>query len=387
MSVSVKACKYCFSEIPVKATKCRVCLEWQSTRRTEHEIYEEQYLTKEEFTKKFGALTRPFQYRLVNWLGLPYYISVFLIATAIFIVIQIIWLLYGEDNIYLISFVAYALQMMVSWGSVIWIYKAINKNNNFFLQVSRMYDNLSAKKRMKKSVRDYKKFNTIIFNPKGGIICGIIVGLVSAFGEIYIGLPFKTDIAIVAFALMAFVNMFFGGAVLFSMFQFGKFIFKISKKYGKHKFMTLEEKRATNKIGKLHLRSAILAIVPLSFGIIAKIYGDWVINSEVIWFYIFFAGLIITYIFWPMENIHQLLKKDREVQIIAIQMKIRKKLDEINFNLSSTNFSKISELRELEKRTSRQRTWPFDTQGLWIVFVAVIFPIILMLINQVWFKK
>ncbi|WP_299210662.1 hypothetical protein [uncultured Dokdonia sp.] len=376
-----KKCKFCFSEIPAQATKCAACLEWQTTKKTEHKIYEDQYLDQKTFTNVFGVLKRPFQLNLVNFTRLPYYFTVFIITAIFFTTIQAYWIYINGENQYLLSFLAYSLQMMISWMCVIWIYTVIKRDHNFFIEISRINKKLTNKT-YNKGVLEYKKFNEKIFNKKYSIFWGLLVGISSVIADLIIGLPFEDYRAQIAFSFLAFFNMFFGGAALYSMYQFSRYTYKISKKYIRSKFMTIEQKRAVNQIGVIHLRSAILAILPLGLGILAKFFGDWEINNMVIGWYTFFGILIIIYIFWPMENIHNLLKKDRDIQIIAIQMKIRKKLDEVNVNLSSSNLLKISNLRELEKKTSLQKTWPFDTRGIWLVFLATLFPIILMIINE-----
>lgn len=384
MNQKTKKCKFCLRDIPFAAIKCSECLEWQTTRKTEHKIYEDQYLKPEKFLNVFGELKRPFQYTILSFTKLPYSFSIFIICIIFFSLIQVYWLYIGAEKQYLLSFLAYCLQMMVSWFSVVWIYHVIKRDHNFFIEISRINKELNEKT-YDEGVIEYKKFNKKIFHIKYSILWGIIVGLASVIADFTIGLPFMNKGTQTVFSSLAFFNMFFGGAALYSMYQFGKFTYKISKKYISNKFMTIEQKRAVNQIGAIHLRSAILAILPLGFGILAKLFGDWEINKYVIAWYILFTIFIVIYIFWPMENIHYLLKKDRDVQIIAIQMKIREKLDEVNDNLSSSTLAKISDLRELEKKTSLQRTWPFDTKGIWLVFLAVLFPIILMIIDKLLF--
>ncbi len=78
-----KNCKFCFSEIPQQAKKCSYCLEWQATRKTEHKIYEDQYLDQETFQSVFGELKRPFQHEILNFTRLPYFFTIIIIA-AIF---------------------------------------------------------------------------------------------------------------------------------------------------------------------------------------------------------------------------------------------------------------------------------------------------------------
>jgi hypothetical protein len=381
MDQKIKKCKFCLSEIPSQAIKCSACLEWQTSRKTEHKIYEDQYLEPKAFMNVFGKLKLPFQYSIINFTRLPYFFTIFILSVIFFSTIQAYWLYVDAEKVYLLSFLAYSLQMMVSWMCVVWIYHVIKRDHNFFIEISRINKKLN-KKTYDKGVSEYKAFNEKIFNRKYSIFWGIVVGLSSVIADFIIGLPFQDLGSQIAFSILAFFNMFFGGAALYSMYQFGRFTYRISKKFISKKFMTIEQKRAVNQIGVIHLRSAILAILPLGLGILAKFFGDWEINIFVIAWYAVFALLITVYIFWPMENIHYLLKKDRDIQIIAIQMKIRKKLEEVSENLSSSNLVKISELRELEKKTSLQKTWPFDTKGIWLVFLTVMFPFILMIVDK-----
>ena len=104
--------------------------------------------------------------------------------------------------------------------------------------------------------------------------------------------------------------------------------------------LDLNKRNSIDLIGSIHLKTSIIAIVPFFLGVIAKFIGDWSWEILIVLWYASFAVLIIFYIYWPMVNVHKLMKSDVENQVSIVQTKIQKLLKEINFNPSSRNFSK-----------------------------------------------
>lgn len=366
-----KECKFCLSEIPEAARKCRFCLEWVKPGQP---AYMDEYTTSNSFSSRLSDLKKPLQLWLVHKIPIYNISAIIAICLLIFGVLQFSWYRLDEEVIYLYSFFLYTLQMIIAWYCVIWMYNLLHKNHHYFITIATI-SNAEAESK-------FTAFHKRIFRYRYSIIFGVIVGLSAAIGDHSIGTPFNTDPAKWMFGVFEFINMFFGGAAVYSMYSYSMFIYKISKIYT-NEVMSLEQKLATKKIGAMHLKTSILAVCPLALGISAKIIGNWTINELVIIFYSVFALAIIIYIYWPMVNIHHMMKRDVDVQILAIQKKIRQKLNEIESNPSSSNFVKINELRKLEMATTRQNTWPFDPKSLWAIFLAVIFPIILMFLNKV----
>ena len=371
--MEVKQCKYCLSEIPQKAEKCRFCMEWQdeSTPSEQIQIVEE----SGNLSTKFTNIKIPFQLAIVKRIPLHYAVSILIFCVLIFMAVQVSWYKLNEDKIYLLSFLTFTIQMFVSWTGLVWVYDIINDNYFSFLRISSLEQSQAEKKLL--------KFHNLIFHRRNSILAGIVVGLIASIGDYYVGAPFNSLEAKLIFASFEFFNMFLAGAAIYSMFMFAIFIRKISYNPCKDK-LHLDKNSSIMNVGAIHLKTSVLAIVPLFLGVVAKLFGNWDWNFLIIIWYVSFAVIIILYIYWPMLYIHRLLQNDIESQVIIIQKKSQKLLIDISTNPSSRNFTKLNELRELEKSISSQNTWPFDTKSLSAAFFAIIFPIVLIVIEKIW---
>lgn len=371
--MEVKKCKYCLSDIPQKAEKCRFCMEWQDeTNPTEQYKYIEE---PTEFSIKFPNVKMPFQLNIIKKIPLHYVVSILVFCALIFAVIQISWYNLNEEKIYLLSFLTFTVQMIISWAGLIWVFNIINSNYSSFIQISSLEQSLAEKK--------LYKFHCLIFHKRNSIIAGITIGLIASLGDYFVGAPFKSFDAKIIFACFEFLNMFLAGAAIYSMLMFAIFLRKISFNPSKNK-LHLDKNNAIMNVGAIHLKTSILAIVPLFLGVIAKLFGTWDWNLLIIIWYVSFAVIIIVYIYWPMIHIHKLLQHDIETQINIIQKKSQILLTDISQNPSSRNFRKLNELRELERSISSQNTWPFDTKSLSVAFFAIIFPILLIVVEKIW---
>ncbi|MBT8316236.1 MAG: hypothetical protein HKP59_01275 [Lutibacter sp.] len=366
-----KECQYCLSEIPIKAQKCKFCLEWQEDKNL-------QDLSNEKFSTGYNLtlnLKEPFQYSIVKWTKFHYLISVFVFSLFIFAFVQLLWYLLDEDKIYLLSFLAYTFQMMIVWGALIWMYKVIDKNFLEFLKISSLDEKTMTSKLL--------IYQDLIFSRKFSIWIGILIGLIASVGDFLVGTPFHSLEAKLVYATFQFITMFFAGAAIFSMVIFSFFIYTISKE-SDLQTLDLDKKNTINYIGSIHLKSAMITIVPFFLGVVAKFIGDWSWEFLIILWYSSFAILIIFYIYWPMLNIHNLMQTDVDNQVLKVKLKIQKKLKELDSYPSSRNFMKLNELRDLENKLSSQNTWPFDLKSISAAFVAIIFPILLIIIDKIW---
>jgi len=369
-----KICQYCMSEIPLKAKKCKYCHEWQDEDHEVPEIASEENALSLELLNK-SRLKKPFQEHLISKITFHYVISVFIFCVFIFFSIQITWYLLNEETVYLYSFLIFSIQIFISWTGLIWISKLIKSNYSSFIRLSTLNPDEAAK--------DFINSYSEVFNTKYSIIAGILIGMSASLGDYYVGTPFKSLEAKYIFAGFEFINMFFSGAAVYSMLRVAFYIHKMGYKK-KFKPFDLNYNESISDIGSLHLTISCLAIVPLFLGVLAKLFGKWEWDILVIIWYVSFAVAIIVYIYLPMQNIHKLMKEDINNQISIIQNKIHKLLKGISSNPSSRNFTKLNELRQLEKSITSQNTWPFDTKGLSAAFFAVILPIILLVVDKYW---
>lgn len=371
--MKTKECQFCLSEIPEKAEKCKFCLEWQESKkkstRSKTDIQDLNFLTK------YPNSNIPFQLKMVSFSPFNYLVSVLIIGVLFFAIIQLSWYKLDEEQIYLLSFLAFTVQLIFSWAGLILVYKLITRNYLKFVEISPL-DDIQAEQK-------YVSYHDKIFDNKKSVFFGVLIGLIASVGDFVVGTPFISVEAKLIFAIFEFINMSFAGAAIYSMFIFAFFLYHISSNPNRDE-LHLDKNIVILGIGKIHLKTTILAIVPLFLGVIAKFFGDWNWNLLIIVWYVLFAIIIIFYIYIPMLHIHNLMKWDIDSQIEIIHKKIQSILIEINFNPSSRNFIKLNELRALEKSISSQNTWPFDFKSLSAAFIAIIFPIMLIVIDKIW---
>ncbi len=373
MSTNTKECQFCCSQIPEKATKCKYCMEWQEEEN--NNISESSSRNDLYISDSQKVLRKPFQLKIIENIPFHYVVSVFIICVLLFGVVQFFWYRLDENKIYLLSFLTFAVQMMISWAGLIWIYKIINNNYASYIQISpESKENASNM---------YIKHNNRIFNNTNSILVGIVVGAVASAGDYMVGTPFVTFQAKMVFAVFEFINMFFAGAAIYSMLMYALFVHKISEEVNESS-LRLDCSDSISRIGKIHLKTSILAIVPLFLGVIAKLFGNWSWELMIILWYGSFALAIVVYIYWPMLNIHRIMKKDLERQTTLIQKKLQETLIDINTSQSVRSVVRLNELRELEKSIMNEPTWPFDPKSISAAFFAIVFPILLMIIDKIW---
>ena len=371
--METKECQYCCSEIPAKAEKCKYCHEWQDEKEPAVHIP-----LKDEFPgfkERFTGARRPFQMSMVNKIPLNYFVSILIVAMLIFGAVQVTWYWLGEERIYLVSFLVYTIQMITSWAGLIWAYNLIGSNYPSFVQISSLP--------REEAEGLFLKAHNLMFNRPFAIVAGLLTGAVASVGEYILGTPFSSEKARIVFAVFEFINMFFAGAAIYTILMFAFFLSRISTNPNKQA-LGLDKNNGVLGIGHLHLRTSALAIFPLFLGVIARLFGNWPwLPLHYVW-YGGFAVIIIIYFFWPLSNIHQMMEEYKEDQLLIIQKKIQRVVSDMSLNQSARNFTRLNEYKAIEKSISSQNTWPFDTKSISAAFFAVIFPVVLMIIEKVW---
>lgn len=373
MTTDSKECQFCCSPIPIKAAKCKFCMEWQD--EVGPNVCESPSEEPVGFSDRFPELRKLFQWKIVEWMPLHYTVSVLLFGVLIFAAIQFLWYRLDEDNIYLLSFLVFTLQMMFSWSGLIWIYNVIKDNYPSYVAIS--------SQSREDAERTIVEHHERMFSPTRCILVGVIAGVVACAGDHMVGLPFNTVEARVIYAVFEFINMFFAGAGIYSMLMYALFVHKMSSDAAGSSPRMRGSECIVN-IGKVHLRTCIIGIGPLCLGIIARLFGEFSWELRILMWYGSFAIVIILYIYWPMLNIHRLMKRDIERQMSLIQRKLQETLIDIRTSQSVRSIVRLSELRRLEKSISKESTWPFDPKNVSAVFSAVGFPILLMIIDKLW---
>jgi len=123
--METKECQICFNQISIKAKKCQFCLEWQDDIKVIDKKNDIKSII--DFDKRFSSTAKPFQKFLIEKIPLPYFVSIFIIGTIIFVLMQFAWYLLDEDKVYLLSFLAFSLQLVFTWTGIIWIYSIIKR--------------------------------------------------------------------------------------------------------------------------------------------------------------------------------------------------------------------------------------------------------------------
>ncbi|MBE0676951.1 MAG: hypothetical protein IH591_20010 [Bacteroidales bacterium] len=371
--MTTKICPYCLSDIPEKAMKCKYCQEWQEVEDATVKLpLREEF---QPFTERYPEANVPFQLKLVRWLPVNYVVGVLILTVLLFGAIQVYWYYIEEDRIFLLTFLTYSIQMLVSWAGLIWAYTLINRNYSSFIQISLLPQTDSE--------AIYLKYHNLMFNKRLAVLAGIVTGTTASLGEYVLGTPFLTDQAKIVFAVFEFINMFFAGAAIYTVLIFSIFLFIISKMPNKLA-VGMDKNNGVLNIGHVHIRTSVLAIVPLFLGVVARLFGKWAWEPLHILWYSAFALIIILYFFWPLNNIHKIMSDYRDEQLHVIHKKIQNILFEISRNPDSSNFSKLNEYKMIENTISNQNTWPFDTKSISFATIAVIFPVVLMIVEKLW---
>ena len=370
--METKECQYCCSEIPAKAEKCRFCQEWQDEKEpAEHIPLKDEFPA---FKERFEGARKPFQMEMIRKIRLNYIVSILIVAMMIFGAVQVTWYLLDENRIYLVSFFVYTIQMITSWAGLIWAYDLIGSNYPSFVQISSLP--------REEAEELFLKAHNLMFNRAYAIIAGILTGATASIGEYILGTPFATEKARIVFALFEFVNMFFAGAAIYTILMFAIFLHRISRNPNKQA-LGLDKKNGVLGIGNLHLRTSTLAILPLFLGVIARFFGDWPwLPLNYVW-YGGFVVIIIVYFFWPLSNIHRMMEDYRDDQMLIIQKKIQRAVNDMSTNQGARSITRLNEYKAIEKSISSQATWPFDTKSISAAFFAVIFPVVLMILEKV----
>ena len=208
------------------------------------------------------------------------------------------------------------------------------------------------------------------------------MGAIAVIGDLILVTPFESKTMEIVYFVYLFFFIFWSGAAIYSVIKYSIFIYELGKLP-----INIENKYDDNigiyELGKIHLKISMLAIVPLFFGVIARTIGQWDWGILTILFFLFFALIIILFIFWPLNNIHNLMQEDKNFQLNRTHKQLNKLMKVIHHDPSSPVMKRYFELKELEKIIQNKQTWPFDAKNLAGVFIAIIMPIILLILDVV----
>jgi hypothetical protein len=128
------------------------------------------------------------------------------------------------------------------------------------------------------------------------------------------------------------------------------------------------------RLGKIHLRTALFAIIPYTLGIVARFFGDWEMNLFLILWFSIFAVSIMIYLIWPLFNFHKSILLQKEACILRIN-------SEINSIISKEKnedqeVSRLSRLITIRAFVDEANTWPFEVKKIVGLFSAVLIPLL-----------
>ncbi len=370
------ACRFCRSEIPVSALKCRHCREWLG-ERNEHQSTAgaEPPGSNPECGETVPAMLPPasFQSRLaarVNFAG--YWMFYFTLSMALYFCISIYWTFGEEDRIFLISFFLNAMQMFFSSAGLVWFEKLLDRFRSEIPVITGWS--------RERSESYYLAARERIFSSPLPIAIGLTICTIAVFGDRYIiGTPFKSAGGELAYLAYEFCFLFWSASAIVYFIKLAMFI----REFGDLDLRILiiqEENSGIRLLGKFILQTTLFAVIPYVCSIVARHIGGWNFGSLLALWFGMFGVAILFYLFWPIYNIHRAMirEKDRKLNLIS---------HELNELLSgrSLDHDKIHKLRNLmEIRTHLHEinTWPFDMNKVIGLLSAVIIPMASILVDR-----
>ncbi len=370
---SMEQCPYCLSDVPKGAKKCKYCLEWLIKEPIIEDKKKAKYI-ESKIAGKDIPIGLSFQRRLVLKVPLHYSVAYLLMAMFSFLFIQIIWFVLGENKIYLISFFLFAIQMTVSAAGVCWFERLFRV---FYSEIP----SLTGMGKIE-SKEYFLKIAKKIFASKPAIYTGIIISTITVIGDYFLGFPFKSIYAVYTYLLYEFFYFFWSGLAIYSLIKFAFFVHN----FGKQKInvqLIQNGNSGLMYLGKVHLKTSLLVLVPFILGIIARNIGLWDFGIVITVWFTFFGLSILLYILWPLYNIHMKMHYEKTYRLNQLAQEINSifKIDEKS--LSSDKLMSLKELLELENHLKNVNSWPFDLNNVLGLFTAVIVPILIMVIDKI----
>lgn len=300
-----------------------------------------------------------------------YWIFYLLIAIFTLILVQLSWNRLGEDPIYIISFMLYALQMAFSGAGIAWVEDLFYT----FKKELRILTDWNESK-----IENYIKLSAQkIFEPKGPFIFGLFACVIATIGDFFlIGLPFKTFHGKVTYIIFEFFYLFWSLAAVYIILRFAFFIHKLGNE--KLRIQLIQNKNSgLMRLGKIHIRTALFAVIPYMLGIIARFFGEWEINLLLISWISIFAGSIIVYLFWPIYNIHITIKTEKENKLLEINQSMNLLLAEKS--LSREQARELRDLIQIRDFLEDINTWPFELKKIIGLFSAILLPLLTIIVE------
>lgn len=366
-------CRYCLSEIPRGAVKCRHCREWLDGRA-------ESAIADEEVTFQPGLTASPpelppesFQSRLAAKVPqLGYWTFYFVLSMVLYIAIALHWTFGTEDRVFLISFMFNAMQMFFSAAGIVWFEKLLDR----FRAEIPIITGWSSER----SEEYYLNARKRVFAPRIPVLVGLIVCAVAVIGDSQvIGMPFATEPGRIAYLIYEFCFLFWSASAIVYFIKFAMFI----REFGDLELRILiiqEEESGIRMLGKFILQTTLFAVLPYICSITARHIGGWNFSSLLSFWFALFGIAILFYLFWPIYNIHRAMIREKDRKLNLVSYELNSLLSRPR--LEKENIHKVRNLLEIRNYLHEINTWPFDMNKVVGLLSAVIIPMASVLIDR-----
>lgn len=368
--VEAVKCRFCLSEIPLGARKCRFCREWLVDNSDSLDDLSSA-------AKKFadGRVLPPasFQSRLAARLPqVNYWIFYLMLSTLFYSIIALYWTYNQEDKVFLISFFFNAMQMFFSAAGIVWFEKLLDRFRHEIPAIIGWKED--------ESEQYYLNARKNIFSATFPVAIGLIVCTIAVIGDRFvIGMPFKTFGGALAYLVYEFCFLFWSASAIVYFIKFAMFI----REFGDHELRILiiqEENSGIRLLGKFILQTAFFAVIPYICSITARQIGGWNFGSLLsVWFGAF-GMAILFYLFWPIYNIHRAMVREKDRKLNLVSLELNRLLSGQGIEHESVH--NLRNLLEIRNHLHEINTWPFDMSKVIGLLSAVVIPMVSILADR-----
>ena len=181
------------------------------------------------------------------------------------------------------------------------------------------------------------------------------------------------------------VGFFMVGMGLWALIEVTKMSIELSKFPVK---VTLHRHPDTSvlAVGRLFFRLALSVAAAYSCVVITVMISPYKNSWLVIGFLALGAGAALIFFLIPQTGVHKCMVREKYHRISVFSEHLEKALDQAVKNPSQDNVEKLKDLIELQNYLNTMNEWPFDGEALWSLITALIFPLVLAIIQILWTK-
>ncbi len=378
LPTDLSVCRFCQSEIPEKALKCKVCHEWltRSPGCAGESLPVCEGLNGV-LPQANGVAELPpasFQSRLAARVpAVSYWMFYFTASMLLYIVIALFWTYNNEDRIFLVSFMFNAIQMFFSSAGIVWFEKLLDR---FRFEIPTITGWTLAR-----SEEYYLAARARVFSAPLPIAIGLTICTIAVMGDSHvIGTPFKTVGGELTYLTYEFCFLFWSASAIVYFIKFAMFI----REFGDLDLRILiiqEENSGIRLLGKFILQTTLFAVLPYISSIVARRIGGWNFGSLLALWFGLFGIAILFYLFWPIYNIHRAMVREKDRKLNLLSLELNELLS--GQKLEHERIHMLRNLMEIRTHLHEINTWPFDMNKVVGLLSAVIIPMASILLDRV----